>query len=174
LHCFRTIWNLRRLTISARCYHSRSMRVSPASSNSLAAGTARPAVSFPQARSVDPVDLNLIISGGSNALLCGPLPLLNAALSALQPHLGTPIQKLSGGDFSLPCISAGTLILEQVANCSAFEQEALLVWLDAIARQVQVIATADLCLFDLVQRGSFSDRLYYRLNTVHLDLQSPI
>jgi transcriptional regulator of aromatic amino acid metabolism len=150
------------------------MRVSPAASNSLAADTsARSVVSLPQVRSVDPVDLNLIISGGSNALLCGPLPVLNAALSALQPHLGTPIQKSSGSDFSLPRISAGTLILEQVANCSAFEQEALLVWLDAIARQVQVIATADLCLFDLVERGRFSDRLYYRLNTVHLDLQLP-
>ena len=151
------------------------MRASPESSNPVATGaTAGPVASPPHVRSVDPVDLDLIISGGSNALLCGPLPVLKAALSALQPHLETPVQKLSGSDFSLPCISAGTLILEQVANCSASQQQALLRWLDTIPRQVRVIATAEPRLFDLVERGSFSDRLYYRLNTVRLDLQLSI
>jgi DNA-binding NtrC family response regulator len=99
---------------------------------------------------------------------------LRAALSALQPHLKAPVHKLAGHDFSLPCISAGTLILEQVASCSTSQQQMLLEWLETAARQVQVIATAEPDLFGLVERGSFSDRLYYRLNTVHLDLQLPI
>jgi transcriptional regulator of acetoin/glycerol metabolism len=105
--------------------------------------------------------------------LCGPLPVLKAALSALQPHLKAPVQKLLGSEFSLPGISAGTLILEHVATCSSSQQQALLEWLDATARQVQVISTTEPRLFELVERGDFSDRLYYRLNTVHLDFQLP-
>src|SRR5688500_5495986 len=80
-------------------------------------------LSLPHLRAVDAVDLNLIIFGGSNALLCGPMPVLNAALSALQPHLKAPVQKLLGSEFSLPCVSAGTLILEHVATCSPAQQQ---------------------------------------------------
>jgi hypothetical protein len=126
----------------------------------------------PYVRPVDSVDLDLIISGGSNALLCGPVSVLRAALLAVYPHLRTPVQKLLAADFSLPCISAGTLILEQVDSCSESQQQTLLQWLDTAANRVQVIATTGPRLFDLVERGSFSDRLYYRLNTVHLDFHA--
>lgn len=158
----------------AECYYSRFMRASTAPSKRVTvSASSHPVVSLPDVRAVDPVDLELIIVGGSNALLCGPLPVLKAALSALQPHLRAPVQKLSGSEFSLPCISEGTLILEHVATCSPSQQQALVEWLDTAARQVQVIATTEPHLFELVERGGFSDRLYYRLNTVYLDFQLP-
>jgi Sigma-54 interaction domain len=159
--------------MSAECYYSPFMRASPAPSNRvLESVIARPGLSLPHVRAVDAVDLELIIFGRSNALLCGPGPVLTAALVAMQPHLTTPVQKADGGAPSLPAISSGTLILEHVATCSPSQQQALLEWLD-VARQVQVIATSERRLFDLVQRGAFSDRLYYRLNTIHLDFHLP-
>ncbi len=139
-----------------------------------ACAPAQPADSLPQVRSVDPIDLDLILSGGSNALLCGPSPLVKDALNALQPHLKAPVQNWAGSEPSLPSMSAGTLILEEVAACSASQQEALLEWLGTTGGQVQVIATTDPRLFDMVESGSFSDRLYYRLNIVRLDFRFPI
>lgn len=136
--------------------------------------SAHPTLSLPHVRGVDPADLEVIICSGSNALLCGPLPVLKAALSALQPHLKAPVQKLLGSELSLSCISAGTLILEHVATCSPSQQQTLLKWLDTAARQVQVISVTEPRLFELVERGCFSDRLYYRLNTIHLDFHLPI
>ena len=148
------------------------MRASQARAKRVGVGSfAHLDVSLPDVGAVDPVDLEWIIVGGSNALLCGPLPILRAALSALQPHLRAPVQKLLGSEFSLPCISEGTLILEHVATCSPSQQQALVEWLDTAAKQVQVIATTEPHLFELVERGGFSDRLYYRLNMVHLDFQ---
>ena len=101
------------------------------------------------------------------------MPVLKAALAALQPHLKAPVQQVLGSEFSLPCISAGTLILEHVATCSPAQQQALLEWLDGTVSEVQVISTTEPRLFELVERGDFSDCLYYRLNTVHLDFQLP-
>jgi Sigma-54 interaction domain len=160
--------------MSVECYYSRFMRASPApSKRAITPVTPLSVLSLPHDRAVDTVDLGLIIFGGSNALLCGPSAVLKAALSALQPHLKAPVQKLLGSEFSLPCVSTGTLILEHVATCSPAQQQALLEWLDAAARHVQVISTTEPRLFELVERGGFSDRLYYRLNTVHLDFQLP-
>ena len=146
------------------------MRASPAPSTRV---TPRPALSLPHVRTVDAVDLELIIFGRSNALLCGPGAVLKAALGAMQPHLTTPVQKAEPSELSLAGISSGTLILEHVAACSPSQQQALLEWIDT-ARQVQIIATTEFRLFDLMQRGGFSDRLYYRLNTIHLDFHLPV
>jgi len=90
----------------------------------------------------------------------------------MQPHLATPLQKTGGREFSLPAISSGTWILEHDSDCSPSEQQSLIEWLDT-ARQVQVIATAEPRLFDLVESGGFSDRLYYRLNMICLDFHLP-
>jgi transcriptional regulator of acetoin/glycerol metabolism len=35
---------------------------------------------------------------------------------------------------------------------------------------VQVISTSERPLFELVERGTFSDQLFYRLNVMHLEL----
>jgi transcriptional regulator of aromatic amino acid metabolism len=119
---------------------------------------------------INPVDWNLIIAG-RNALLCGPPAALATALAELRPHLRAPLHMWSGaGEWFLPSVSEGTLILEDVAACSPEQQHALLQWLDASAGPVQVITTIERSLWDLVERGIFLDRLYYRLNTVYFDL----
>ena len=159
--------------MSAECYYSPFMRAAPAPSQPVAASvTSHAALPLPHVRVLDRVDLDLIIFGRSNALFCGPGSVLKAALAAMEPHLATPVQKADGGEFSLPAISSGTWILEHVAACSSSQQQSLLEWLDT-APQVQVIATTEPRLFDLVQSGGFSDRLYYRLNTIYLDFHLP-
>jgi Sigma-54 interaction domain len=156
--------------MSAECYYSLFMRASPAPSKPVVAS--HPVLSLPHVRVLDPVDLDLIIFGRSNALFCGPGPVLKAALAALQPHLATPVQRADASKFSLPAISSGTWILEHVAACSPSQQQSLYEWLDT-ARQVQVIATTEPRLIDLVESGGFSSRLYYRLNTIYLDFHLP-
>jgi DNA-binding NtrC family response regulator len=65
----------------------------------------------------------------------------------------------------------GTLILEDVAALSRDQQTALLQWLEDVGRSVQIIATDTEPVFPLVEKGRFLDALYYRLNTVLLDLR---
>jgi transcriptional regulator of acetoin/glycerol metabolism len=50
------------------------------------------------------------------------------------------------------------------------EQIRLLEWLALAAGRTQVISTSVAPLFPRVQAGSFIDTLYYRLNTVYVDV----
>lgn len=156
------------------------MRTEPRRAFQASSGLAARAIActippLPRVIEIDPVDWDLIITGGFNALLCGPPAALEAPLFRLRVHLPTPLHAWSGsGEWSLPCVSAGTLVLEHVAACSLEQQRALLQWLDAAARPVQVITTTDRPLFDLVERGAFLESLYYRLNTVHLNFYGAI
>lgn len=64
-------------------------------------------------------------------------------------------------------------MLEHVAAHQRAQQHALLQWLDDTAGRVQVVSTTTQPLFPLVQRDVFRADLYYRLNTVFLDLRDP-
>lgn len=104
-----------------------------------------------------------------NALLCGPPSTIDAALAALEPYFPQPVVRWSADNFrSLPCRARGTVILEHAEAYEQEQQRALLKWLDEA--RVQVVSTTDRPLVDLVERGLFLDHLYYRLNTVYLDL----
>jgi Sigma-54 interaction domain len=71
-----------------------------------------------------------------------------------------------------PYTQMGTLILHEVGDLSHDDQRQLLEWLEPAARRVQVISTTSASLFPRVEVGSFSDVLYYRLNTMCLDMSS--
>jgi transcriptional regulator of acetoin/glycerol metabolism len=43
-------------------------------------------------------------------------------------------------------------------------------WLDSTSSGTQVVSTASAPLLPLVEAGAFDDALYYRLNTVYVDL----
>jgi transcriptional regulator of acetoin/glycerol metabolism len=104
-------------------------------------------------------------------LLCGASSSIDDVLSDLRPHLSRPIHSWPTGTESLPHLSTGTLLLEQVGRCSHEQQQSLLKWLaDSSGRSVQIVSTTDQSLFDRVQRGLFLTELYYHLNTVYLDL----
>jgi transcriptional regulator of acetoin/glycerol metabolism len=53
---------------------------------------------------------------------------------------------------------------------AAAHQGRFLDWLDAQNEIARVITTSPRSLFPRVQRGAFSEQLYYRLNTVIVEL----
>jgi len=66
------------------------------------------------------------------------------------------------------------MLIRDVATLSLDQQHALLSWLDqAGPGHAQVVSTAALALFPVVEHGMFLEALYYRLNTVRLDALAP-
>jgi hypothetical protein len=69
-----------------------------------------------------------------------------------------------------PVASARTLILQDVGALTRADQHRLLDWLDRAAGRTQVVSATPASLWPRVQAGAFIDRLYYRLNTVCMDV----
>jgi hypothetical protein len=69
-----------------------------------------------------------------------------------------------------PAARARTLILQDVGALTRADQHRLLDWLDRAAGRTQVVSTTPASLWPRVQSGAFIDRLYYRLNTVCMDV----
>jgi transcriptional regulator of acetoin/glycerol metabolism len=61
-------------------------------------------------------------------------------------------------------------VIRNVDTLSAGEQKTLLEWLESATTRTQVITTATAALTPLVEAGAFDETLYYRLNTVYIDL----
>lgn len=133
---------------------------------------------------IDPVDWNTILIARPNVLACGDPSFIDAFLSVIRPHCSEPIHAFptrhlpspvqSSPVQSLSLVSSGTVILNRVADYDPAHQRVVLQWLEERGWVLQVIATTDRPLLDQVQRGAFSASLYYRLNTVYLDLGCPI
>jgi hypothetical protein len=69
-----------------------------------------------------------------------------------------------------PVARARTLILQDVGALTHADQHRLLDWLDRAAGRTQVVSMTPVSLWPHVQAGAFIDRLYYRLNTVCMDV----
>lgn len=124
---------------------------------------------------IDPVDWNTILIARPNVLACGDRSFIDAFLSVIRPHCSEPIHTFPTRHLpSLSLVSNGTVILNRVADYDPAHQRAVLEWLEERGWVLQVIATTDRPLLDQVERGAFSASLYYRLNTVYLDLGCPI
>lgn len=89
-----------------------------------------------------------------------------------QLNLRSPIATWRPGEpLTLPDVSTvPTLILSDVDRLTGSDQVRLLTWLDRAAGRTQVICTATRSLLPLLEAGSFVSALYYRLNTVCVDL----
>jgi len=80
-------------------------------------------------------------------------------------HPGQPLELPSPG-------SSATLVIHDVSELSVSDQDRVLRWLDHAARQVRVVSTTAEPLWPRVETGTFNDMLYYRLNTVCVDLRT--
>jgi len=106
-----------------------------------------------------------------NLLLEGSESALDAALVALTPQLPQPLWTWRAGrSFRLPSEPHGALVLRDVSRMDPDQQHQLLDWLEVAGRRVQVISSTSEPLFPLVERGTFPDALYYRLNVVRVVL----
>jgi len=76
-----------------------------------------------------------------------------------------------GKPFVLPeAQTTTTLILRDVDTLVREDQRRLLEWMEQAAGRAQVISTASAPLLPDVEAGAFMQTLYYRLNTIYLDL----
>jgi hypothetical protein len=109
-----------------------------------------------------------------NVLIAGTFETTEAVVATLLPYLQPPVYCWTP-DTSLPAPQeVTTMLIRDVATLSLDQQQALLTWLDqAGPGHAQVVSTAALSLFPLVERSMFLEALYYRLNTVRLDALSP-
>ncbi len=108
----------------------------------------------------------------ANLLLEGTAEGIGIVLEMLRLEQREPIVRWHPGQpLELPppgC--AATLVLHDVNELTSDDQHRVLRWLDQGARQVRVVSTTAVPLWPRVQTGAFSDVLYYRLNTVCVDM----
>jgi len=76
-----------------------------------------------------------------------------------------------GEGLLLPLVKGGaTMVLHDVGSLLPGDQLHLLTWLEQTTTRAQVISTSSGPLFPLVQAGVFNETLFYRLNTICLDV----
>jgi len=118
-------------------------------------------------------DLNIARISRANLLVVGPALLVRNLLSLVAR--GTrrdAIVHATAGRLELPASGARptTIVVHDVDTLITSEQQRLLEWLDAATTHVQVISTASMPLLSRVEARTFNETLYYRLNTIYIDL----
>jgi hypothetical protein len=119
-------------------------------------------------------DLQIAGMPHTNLLLAGHAGAIRIVLEMLWLDLREPILKWRPGQrLELPLSgSAATLILHDVDALTSDDQRRVLRWLDETAGQIRVVSTTAAALWPRVKAGAFSDVLYYRLNTVYVDVRA--
>lgn len=118
------------------------------------------------------VDLLLMGMPRVNLLLIAPDAVVRYVLQSLVLDLWEPIVRWSPGEpLNLPVpSSAGTLILHDVHELPASDQQRLLDWLEMARGRTQVVSTTSAPLLPRVNTDQFIATLFYRLNTVCVDV----
>jgi hypothetical protein len=118
-----------------------------------------------------PDDCRLARSAGVNLLIVVPEGARGFA-ELLNPELARPVVSWRPGErLMLPqAAQTGTLLLHDVGSLSLHDQRYLIEWLERAAGQTQVVSLTSVPLLPLVQAETFLARLYYRLNTVCVDM----
>ena len=116
-------------------------------------------------------DWELACAARVNVWLRGPQHTTRAALTTLGPVLSEPVVTLrAGAPLVLVPRSIATLIVEDVSALALDDQQRLLAWLDDVAEGTRVISVTSAPILPLLESGAFLGALYYRLNTVYVDL----
>jgi hypothetical protein len=119
--------------------------------------------------------LDVRLSTRANLLLIGPDDLTRGFLKAVRPHLQEPVVILRGDEpFALPPRPVGTLILIDVGAFSPPDQSRLYDALNDQLSGTQVISTSATGLMPMLAATSFLETLYYRLNTIYIDVAASL
>ena len=115
--------------------------------------------------------LDICLPTWANLLLTGPYEVADAFLKSIRLHLQHPVVIVRGGEpLALPSAPVGTLFLADVGGLTLEEQCRLYDWLGECSSHTQVISTSATSLMPMVAAGRFHAGLYYRLNTVYIDI----
>ena len=118
------------------------------------------------------VDLLLMGMPRVNLLLIAADGVVRYVIESLLLDLQEPIARWKPGErLTLPSPSdGGTLVLHDVGALSGDDQLRLIDWLERAEGRTQVVSTSSTPLLPRVDSGVFVDTLYYRLNTVCVDV----
>jgi Sigma-54 interaction domain len=105
-----------------------------------------------------------------NLLLIGSEAAICEFLTPLMASCAAPVVCCDGATPEFPNVPVGSLIVRDVARLTRASQQRLLDWMNDLSPGARVIATSGRSLFPSVERGLFSDGLYYRINTLTLML----
>jgi hypothetical protein len=105
-----------------------------------------------------------------NLLLIGPDAVVGECLDRLIASAASPVLFCDGAEPILTNGPIRSLIVRDVDRLTRNDQERLIEWLNRHEEDTRVIATSAQPVFPCVERGQFSEVLYYRINTVTLVL----
>lgn len=109
-----------------------------------------------------------------NILVIGAADVVESTVSALVAELPGPVSYLRANAPPPSDNDAGMLVVRDVTALTRDRQHEWLTWLnDVNMRRPQIVATSDVPVYPLVQREQFSGTLYYRLNTILLEMRTP-
>ena len=119
-----------------------------------------------------PEDSCMVRTARANVLLKGIDSVTDGILDTLRRDLCVPVATWRPGERLLlpPVARCGTMILHDVGALTLEEQCRLMVWLQETAGGTRVVSTTSAPLLPLVEVGAFLDTLYYRLNTIYLEI----
>ncbi len=108
---------------------------------------------------------------GANLLLIGVNQTSRDRVECNLVGLG-PVTRWEPGEPLMlpPAAHTGTLILHEVGSLTDTDQVRLLDWLDQAEGRTRVVSTTPTSLYTQVEAGLFIEKLYYRLNTVSLNV----
>jgi hypothetical protein len=108
-----------------------------------------------------------------NALIVGALHLAAAAVAGMHTSLRQPVVWWDSSQAPEPPeLTAGTLVIRDVDRLEAEQQARLLRWMGLRRPAVQVLALARTPLIARVVDGRFAPELYYRMNTVLVEVRA--
>jgi hypothetical protein len=120
-----------------------------------------------------PGDWRAFLRTRANILVTGPNAALRAFVRAARPEFRAPIRLVVGGR-TVVLHTASTLILRNVDRLNRAAQRMLLAWMNEPEHaDTQIVSTASAPLFPLVEADGFDRDLYYRLNTIWLEVRQP-
>ena len=117
-------------------------------------------------------ELVLLRTLGANLLLTGSASATRNVIDANLLGLRGPLTAWApGARLVLPPVeAAGTLILHEVGSLPHDDQVRLLAWLEEAIGRTRVVCTTSASLMSRLEAGTFNPTLYYRLNTVSVNV----
>jgi len=112
-----------------------------------------------------------LVGTRANILVEGQPAVLAQFLDSVRSVLRQPIAMVECGP-AMSLVRTPTVVLANVDRLRAEEQRALHAWAtDARNADAQLIALSSVALFRMVQAETFDRELYYRLNTILIQLE---
>lgn len=114
-------------------------------------------------------DWSIAVERGANILLQGDESWTSRVIQ--DSRLRYPLQIVTPGPpFTLPAGGTRTLVLDHVEGLDVEEQTRLLRWMEDAGKQTHIVSISSVPLHALVQFDEFLEALYYRLNTVLIEV----